>query len=379
MKYHMGWRLGRILPCLLVVAFLLDIAARFIPLEGLTFRAWEALIRFRAPCGPFKASALYDEPRTYGDLAALGNLPHHRVYRHESFTTDSHGFRRNSAHPNAIKEYKILIVGDSMAVGSTVSDHETLPARLERKLGFGVYNGAGGIPIDLPLILSLAQRLKMDNGTVIYPYVGRSPLGSTQDYKLEMNSDELRRYCDNWQNRFSVWFNGFITVSPLEIIAQKTIKHLHNDSIFPNVLPTRKVVKKSLRDGDSVLFFQPEIENYQRKRLPDVRGIAALADGLRKHNLNLVVVLVPDKYVVYSPLVQNTDPDKIHEPVYLDLVEELLREAQIPVINLVRFLRQKAHEYYEKKEFIYWPDDTHWNTEGIRLSTEEILRQYMID
>lgn len=375
----MSWRLGRVLPRIIGVAILLDITARFMPLEWLTFRAWEALVRFRAPCGPFKPNARYNEPRTYGDLAAMGNLPNHRVYRHETFTTDSHGYRQNSQRQTPAKEYKILIVGDSMGVGSTVSDHETLPAILERTLSFGVYNGAGGIQIDLPLVLSLAQRLNMRNGTVIYQYVGRSPLGTAHEYKLDSNLDQLRKYCNNWKNRLSLWFNGFIAASPLEIISQKLIKQLHNDYIFPNVLPTRKVVKETLKDGDPILFFQPEIDNYRSKRTPDVRGLAGLANELQKHNLKLVVLLVPDKYVVYSPLVHNADPDKIDEPVYLGLVEEALRDAQIPVINLVRFLRQKAHEYYEKKQFIYWPDDTHWNTEGIRLATEELLRQYVID
>jgi hypothetical protein len=377
--FHTRWRLGRVLPSIIGVVFLLDIAARFMPLEWLTFRAWEALVRFRAPCGPFRANASYDEARAYGDLAAMGNLPNQRVYRHETFTTDSHGYRQNSQRQTAAKEYKILIIGDSFGVGSTVSDHETLPARLERNLTFGVYNGAGGLPIDLPSILSLAQRLNMKNGMVLYEYIGRGPLPGAHEYNLEIGSTQLRKSCNDWKNRMSSWLSDFREVSPLDIIAEKLFKKLQNDYILPNVLKNQKVVYETLKDGDSILFFRIDIAHYQSKRTPDARGLIGLARELQKHNLQLVVLLVPDKYIVYAPLIKNAGPGEKDKPVYLDLVEKSLKEAQIPVINLVGFLRRKAHEYYQERQFIYWPDDTHWNAEGIRLAAEEILRQNLID
>jgi hypothetical protein len=92
-----GWRIGRIIPSIIMVVFILDVSARFVPLDWFTFRAWEAMTRYRAPCGPFRSDASYDGKKTYGDLAAMGNLVLYRQYHREVFTTDSYGYRRNES------------------------------------------------------------------------------------------------------------------------------------------------------------------------------------------------------------------------------------------------------------------------------------------
>jgi hypothetical protein len=89
-------RLGRTVPAIIAILFLVDFGARFFSIDALAFRGWEALVRYRTPCGPFRANAKYYNPASYGDLSVLGNLPQHRIYRREAFTTDARGFRRNS-------------------------------------------------------------------------------------------------------------------------------------------------------------------------------------------------------------------------------------------------------------------------------------------
>src|SRR5262249_32626914 len=147
----------------------LDIFARFLPLDDLTFRAWEAATRYHAPCAPFRANIRYENDSSYGDLAAMGNLRQYRQYRREKFSTDAFGFRRNSNRSPAAT-YDV-VVGDSMIVGSGVNDEETLSARLEQHLGVGVYNGGGAeYPPTLESILRIIDRLRRTNGTVLYQY-----------------------------------------------------------------------------------------------------------------------------------------------------------------------------------------------------------------
>src|SRR4051794_37637939 len=142
MYFLRGWRIGRIIPAIIMIAFVLDVCARFLPLDWFTFRAWEAITRYRAPCGPFRSDASYHENKTYGDLAALGNLAQYRQYRREVFTTDHFGYRRNGSESRPNSTHRVIVLGDSMAVGVGVSDHQTLAARLEQRSGIGVYNGA---------------------------------------------------------------------------------------------------------------------------------------------------------------------------------------------------------------------------------------------
>src|SRR5438445_13721830 len=132
------WQLGFVIPCLLAVMGLVDLGLRLMSIDPLTFRAWEALLRNRPPGAAFEPSRRYDNPRSYGDLAALGNFPELRQYRPERFTTDALGFRNVPEILN--EEVGAILPGDSFVVGSGVSDDETLSAGLITRLGRVVYN-----------------------------------------------------------------------------------------------------------------------------------------------------------------------------------------------------------------------------------------------
>src|SRR5260370_23769711 len=93
-----GWRVGWILPRLMLAALATDASLRFVPLEVFAFRPNEALPRVHGmPEGPFEPNREYHNARSYGDLAALGNLPQRRLYRRVDFTTDAFGFHNPEA------------------------------------------------------------------------------------------------------------------------------------------------------------------------------------------------------------------------------------------------------------------------------------------
>src|SRR5919198_2974410 len=138
------WQMGYVIPRLLLVVCLVDVSLRFMSIDPLTFRAWEALTRYRPLGAAFEPNRHYSNERTYGDGAAMGNLPELRQYRRETFTTDALGFR-NVAVPRSAPVAAILI-GDSFAVGSGVSDEETLSSRLSKLSGCTVYNAGSEHP-----------------------------------------------------------------------------------------------------------------------------------------------------------------------------------------------------------------------------------------
>ena len=372
-------RIGRIIPMIVTMAFLLDVAARFIPLDWLSFRAWEALRRYHAPCGPFRADAHYENALSYGDLASMGNMPQYRQYRQEIFSTDRFGFRRNSNRMASASKYGALLMGDSMAVGSGVNDNETLAAELEQHLGTGVYNGAGSDldPKGLDQILSLARRLKLTKGTVLYEYLERYELPHPEELLGDSDSENTDSSCQHWKTRWSIWYDGFTEVSGLQIIAQRAFKKLENDSILPNIFKFNVVIR-TLKKGEPILFYPDDVAIFRLERSVDVSGFKGLAAELGKRNLRLVVILVPTKYTVYQPLLEGADLKKGDSTLYLDVVEKSLKEAHIPVINLANLFREKAQEYYQQNLYIYWQDDIHWNARGIKLAAEEILKEKLI-
>ena len=90
--------------------------------------------------------------------------------------------------------------------------------------------------------------------------------------------------------------------------------------------------------------------------------------------MRLVVVLLPTKYSVYQPLLQDQGGGKERRKLLLNLVQEALEQADISVINLLNVLQQKAQEYYQKNLYIYWRDDVHWNARGVELTAQEMQK-----
>jgi len=366
--------LGRLIPKILLLVFVVDCAWRLLPIDGLTFRAWEAMVRFHAPCAPFKADAVYDNPKSFGDLAAMGNLPPYRQYHREVFTTDHYGFRRNASAAGPKRNYRVLLLGDSMAVGSSVNDSATLSSQLEQELGQGVYNGAspGGTLVHPGEILQVAERIGMRRGTVILQYLGRGELPGVAEVKASASSG-----CDPWANRFVGVYDDYVRFSPLQIAAQQFFKRLQDDITLPNLFH-EKVVERRLQNGAPMLFFPEDVSRYRRRPPGNVAGVKLLADILAAHGLELVVVLVPDKYTVYEPLLRDADRIQRNGPLFLDGLEQQLTSVRIPVVNLTEFLRDKAREAYEKRQYLYWLDDTHWNARGIELAAHEVVARHVI-
>src|SRR5262249_34708295 len=98
---------------------------------------------------------------------------------------------------------------------------------------------------------------------------------------------------------------------------------------------------------------------------------ASLRQRLADRNLRLTVLLVPDKYTVYGPLLENKPVDLGGERL-LAAIEQELRQTDTPVVNLTQEFQASAAEALGRNEYIYWRDDTHWNPSGIKLAAASL-------
>jgi SGNH hydrolase-like domain, acetyltransferase AlgX len=90
-----------------------------------------------------------------------------------------------------------------------------------------------------------------------------------------------------------------------------------------------------------------------------------------------VVLVVPDKYTVYGPLLEGKPSDFGGERLLAAIAQEL-RRADTPVVNLTQKFRASATEAISRNEYIYWRDDTHWKPLGSKLAAASLwseLRQ----
>ena len=361
-RFALGW----ILPVVLTLTFAADLIAHALPTEWVAFRAWEVVNRYPVGEGRFTPNRRYVSATSYGDLASLANRPDWRRYRSgESFTTDAFGFRRN---PNGANDGRAddLLLGDSFAAGSGVNDDETLAVAMQDALGRRVYNGAE-IAIDLRHVEPVIDRLGMTGGTVYYEYLERNPLPGAASVRTHSALEGTALYAPLHAG-LKAW-NGFWDVCPFTIWAHTAYKHVQNDRVLPN--PYAAGVRAlSLRTGERLLVMPQEIASFTATRSIDVSGILLLQSALSARGIALRVVLTPEKYTVYAPLLADapTDPPQL----YLDRVEAALRAAHVPVVNLLPALRRAAADALDHGAPPYLLDDTHWSPAGGRVAAAAI-------
>lgn len=371
-------RLEFLIPVLIVLGFLSDVAARSVRLERLTFRADEAVAQFRdvTKPGPFEPNYAYRKDRVSGDLGNLSNQIAYRVFRPQVFTTDDLGFR--NAKPIQGRPPEILCVGTSFTLGSGNSDEQTLPAQLSEATGVGVYNAGNLIshPSSRMLgnssekIVSLAHHLGMKKGLILVEYLERyhgDPYVSVRKYRLRT----IPYVGDDLQD-LSEFVTASLRISPLEIAMKKFYKSLQNDRTLPNIY-RKDVAVRPLSNGQPMLF----LRDLERRKAPEGRvdpadDFARLQDRLRAAGFELAVVLVPEKLTVYRALLRHPVAEGKESLTALDELEHRLRSRGVTVINLAPPLVDQARLALQRSEVLYWADDTHWNPAGIKIAARQL-------
>jgi hypothetical protein len=116
-------------------------------------------------------------------------------------------------------------------------------------------------------------------------------------------------------------------------------------------------------DYHTTLFTEPELAKW-------TNVMQARRDWLAARKIRFLVVLVPDKHIVYPDYL----PDAVHRapgPYRMDqLVDHLRRHSSVEVLNL-----RPALEEARKEERIYHKTDSHWNDRGALVGYQEIMKR----
>ena len=340
----------------------------------MSYRVWEATRTF-GEATPFRSTVRYDRPRVYGNLAALGNQPDLRDYHRIVFTTDSLGYHnppetRPHAAPGAI------LFGSSFSAGTEVSDGEDLSAELTALTGRWVYNAAPGEPVPVT-VEAIARRLGLERGVVIYEYfegTGPPAIRATAPDPRELR---CRRALGGWDTPATcgafTWAADRLEVSPLQVFTSRLYRRAQNDVLLPNTSASR-VIRTRLANGAEVLFLAQEraVLHAEREAGAGERYFTWLANRLALRGHRLLVVLAPQKYTVYAPLLARPDTGPHPSLAYMAELEGRLRARGIAVVNLAEPLRAAARAALARDSLIYWRDDTHWNAAGNDVAARAI-------
>jgi SGNH hydrolase-like domain, acetyltransferase AlgX len=371
------WAIGRFLPRLMLLLFLLGIVLRFVPLDPLTFRAWEAMLRhYPNAVGPFIPNKNYHRDNSYGGVAGIGNLPALRHYHSVDFTTDAYGFH----NPPALAQGNPLgiVVGDSFAVGSELPEDESLSAQLTKRFGGYFYNAGAPQPLHLRSLEAVAQRLGLQHGLVIFEFLEsralQEPPASTPDGgRGAVQAFVFRALGQEWTDRLGTPLNELHS-SPLQALSAKGEKKIQDNILLPNSFASF-VIQEKLGNNEPIVFLPAEFKTPVNPRKAADRWadyFAWYSAQLREGGLDLVVLVVPNRTTIYAPLLAQPR-DVSSSRATLEDLANALQSAGVRTVSLEPRFAHHAALLLDQKKYLYFLDDTHWNGNGTAVAADEIF------
>lgn len=360
-------RLSVLLAGLLALTLVFDLWMRRVPISRVAFRAWEAAEYSPTSLGPFRPNFHYFNPRVFGDLANLGDLPEYRVYRSETFTTDAFGFRNFSP---GTRPADVVMAGDSFTGGAALSDNETVSVRLAHETDLRVYNAGSNIP--WPVLQQVLSLQKLQGGTVVLEISETKITTNLElDPTVPLPARFLQWICppELYRGITSLYteIDSWLGYSPLRIQLTRAFLYLEKTGWLP-VPESRQVAPVELANGHRMLFFAAHEQSVIPASQSDIDYFAHLRDRIRRTGNRLLVVMVPSKYRVYEPLMRGGRPI---ESAYIQLASSL-RENGIACLDLTPILSAQAAALLATGRYNFHDDDTHWNADGAALAARAI-------
>jgi hypothetical protein len=301
------------------------------------------------------------------EAARLGNRLDFLRFHTERFTLDARGYRNGPApappHP------KVILFGSSFSLGLALSDEETFSARLNQILGPVVYNAASVFdPLLNPVaMLADARASGMNGGWVIVEALNRGAFeyapapAPSPDAGFYDAAEQALAPLTSLQRRIAHAY-------ALTFVSTLINMRLHDDKLLPN--PFRNLYSvETLDNGEPVLVYGRDKRFSQRPpaAATSTEAFALLREALARDGYRLGVLLLPNAYSVYSPLLLEPDASDNGERYMAELAAQLAA-AKIPVLNLLPPLRSAARQALGNNETIYYRDDSHWNSHGSALA-----------
>jgi len=313
--------------------------------------------------------------------------------------TDRRGYRNQSN----LETYDIIVLGDSFAEGSNVSDEHPWPVRLAAYSGLTVYNlGMSGYDP-----LHYLESLK-EVGLALKPRVVFCLIYEGNDFR-STKTDEKRRHPS-----LSMRLNEYVGRSPVIGILDKllidTFGPINNDAALkdsgkidwlPLVIPVGPRAKHYAFEPKQLRDLYPSREEFESDRhwLNPQSQIAEMNKLCQEAGRRLVIVFAPTKARVTLPiLADRLVPEKVRDFTAIsykgelpepgeflrnllenadareEVVGEWCRRQAIPFVSLTGTLREAAMHGQQ----VYYTYDQHWTPDGHEVVAQTV-HQYLVE
>jgi hypothetical protein len=325
------------------------------------FRPWELLAKEQGD--GFEPSQMV-RMQEIGDLGYATWVRRLQAPRDTVFTTDASGLRNARDREWA----PVVVLGDSFVVGSGVSDHETMPSRLEALLGVPVYNY--GIPrANSPAYYEHDARFLAHPAEVVVFAPNQRNLKPGAFARLQRGARNAARDAGAWVGAAED-LRGMLSVVERDNGLGRGARYLVQGvrhRVWGDV-PGHLV---ATADGRPALLATPEVLDLVRT--PEQRGVEAFLHGLVRFSnyletqgTRLVFAPLPDQAHLYPELYPPQVRTQIHQPTTLDVVIGRARAAGIPTIDVRETL------YPARQPYLYLRDDTHFDARGLEIVAREV-------
>ncbi len=308
----------------------------FLPLNIFTYRPWEAL-RFKSkrdiayPYYPNRNMMMYSK----GDLCFRTD---NEIIKQENWKTDDLGFRNDFF----IKKSEIILIGDSFVTGSSLPQDSTLTNLVRNKLNTKVYNLS---PVTFSSFIYLLNNNIIEKPKlIIYSIVERDlprSIKITNKKFKKTNSTEI--------------IKDRVSRNYLFKYLKSRITNSHGNGV-----PGKYNPKMFFLNGINQEYHYKELDNV-------VSTLSTYKKYCDSIGVDFLFIPMPNKETVYYKNV----PFK-NQPNYLLKLDSLLNLKGITKINTLdvfnNYVRKNSGDY------LYQLDDTHWNSNGVKLIADEISK-----
>ncbi|MBI4719163.1 MAG: hypothetical protein HY763_15290 [Planctomycetes bacterium] len=312
-------------------------------------------------------------------------------------TTDHRGFRNPRDAQRT--QYDIVVLGDSFAEGSSVSDEQVWPARLARQSGRSVYNLGMSSYDPLHYLESLREY-----GLAMAPHHVLCLIYEGNDFRSAKADD--KRLSPSLSMRLVDYLDRSPVLKAADALLTRTFGAINCDGPvcgaeaidwLPLAMPAGAGARyyafepKQLRD----LWVSREEFAVDRHWLNPRGQLAAMNELCQKAGATLVIIYAPTKaHVVLPPAAERLSAAKIRAytalsareelPPAEEFLPELLQRAdakeavvaewcarsQIPFLSLTAALRRAA----VAGTHVYYTYDQHWSPDGHAVVADAVGR-----
>jgi len=347
-----------------------------LPINFFTFRTWEALMVKEFLPGSFYPNMKISMIEAGGDL---GRHTRFAVKKKVQWETDRYGYRKHDA---GINRYQIVILGDSAIAGTGLTQEDMLSEVLERRLKINVYPFT---PSNYPLVDSFLNTKRFAD----------NPPDIVILERIEKKIPELPDIIPNYNNRHKYSWLGqrwryFLDRHPYFAILLDRIFKNNMGYYFKSRIeimaqyPAQLLIKASKREynppgavqsiaNDKMLFLKETVDSMAiNKEIPpeEIEKIAEVitsyARMFKERGIRFIFLPIPNKeniYYEHLPIENKTKPK---------FLRNLILRLQNKGIEVIDTQKAFDEALRQNNSLLYQTDDTHWNSNGVRITADLI-------